>query len=36
MTRLLISAEISIFSPIIENFAISRNTDKDCILGHNF
>ena len=36
MTRPLISAEISIFSSKIENFAISRNTDRDRILGHNF
>ena len=36
MTRPLISAEISNFSSKIENFAIARNTDRDCILGYNF
>ena len=30
------SADISIFLLEISNFAISRNTDKDCILIYNF
>ena len=32
----LSSADISIFSTEISNFVISRNTDIDCILVHNF
>ena len=32
----LSSAEISIFHRKLANFAISRNTDIDCILTHNF
>ena len=31
----LSSADISIFRRKSENFAISRNTDIDCILTHN-
>ena len=36
MTHPLSSASISIFSLEIANCAISRNTDIDCILMHNF
>ena len=32
----LSSADTSIFSLEINNFAISRNTDKDCIVIYNF
>ena len=32
----LLSADIGIYSPEIANFAISRTTDIDCILIHNF
>ena len=32
----LSSADISIFSPEISNFVISRNKDIDFILVHNF
>ena len=35
VTLPLSSADISIFSTEISNFAISRNTDIDCILIHN-
>ena len=36
VTHSLISADIGIFSSKISNFAISRNTDIDCVLIHNF
>ena len=36
VTHPLSSADISIFSPEIANFAISRNTDTDFILVHYF
>ena len=36
VTHPLCSAEISVFSPEISKFAISRNTNIDCILIHNF
>ena len=36
VTHPLSSADISIFLPDSENYAISRNTDRDCILMHNF
>ena len=36
MRHLLISADISIFFQKSSNFALSRNTDIDCILTHNF
>ena len=36
VTRYLSSANISTFSSEIENFAISWNTDIDCILVHRF
>ena len=36
VTLPLSSAEISIFHRKSANFAISRNTDIDCILIHNF
>ena len=36
MTQPLTSTEISIFSPEISKFALSRNTDIDCILIPNF
>ena len=35
MVHPLSSADISIFRRKSENFAISRNTDIDCILTHN-
>ena len=36
VTHPLKSADISIFSPEISNFFISRNTDTAYILMHNF
>ena len=36
VTQPLSSANISIFSWKSANFALSRNTDTDCILVHNF
>ena len=36
VTDLLTSADISIFSPKISTFAISRNTDIDRVLTNNF
>ena len=36
MTHPLIFSEINIFSPEISTFVISRYTDVDCILIHNF
>ena len=35
-THLLSSADISIFSPGINKFCYTRNTDIDCFLIHNF
>ena len=36
VTDSFISADIGIFERKLVNFAISRNTDLDCILVHNF
>ena len=36
VTHYLSSADISIFHRKSANFTISRNTDTDCILKHNF
>ena len=34
VTHPLSSSNLSIFSPLISNFVISRNTEVDCILIH--